>query len=131
MTAATTSGIQGITWAILGTSVALATTGQLLLKAGMAKVGELELSQIGSLIGQVFTTWQLLLGLTVFGASSMFWLLALSKVPLSTAYPVVSMSYVLILGLSWLLLGERPGLVVWLGALMIMGGVSLIGFGQR
>lgn len=125
------SGLTSGTWAILLTSVSLATTGQLLLKTGMDRVGELALSQVTSLLGQIFTTWQLVVGLLAFGASAVFWLITLSRVPLSTAYPVVSLSYVLILGLSWLLLGERPSLTVWLGALLIMGGVSLIGIGQQ
>lgn len=128
---AASNGLTAGTWAVLLTSVSLATTGQLLLKAGMDRVGELNVGQIGSLVGQIFTTWQLILGLVAFGASSLFWLVTLSRVPLSTAYPIVSLSYVLILSLSWLLLGERPSLTVWLGALLIMGGVSLIGLGQR
>ncbi|MFT5223867.1 MAG: undecaprenyl phosphate-alpha-L-ara4N flippase subunit ArnF [Glaciecola sp.] len=124
-------GLNAATWLILGISITLATTGQLLLKAGMDRVGELSVGQIGTLIGQVLTTWQLLVGLAVFGASSIFWLITLSRVPLSTAYPIVSLSYVAILGLSWVLLGERPSLTVWVGALLIMCGVSLIGIGQR
>lgn len=131
MTTVTSNGLTAGTWVVLLTSVGLATTGQLLLKSGMDRVGELNVGQVGTLISQVFTTWQLIFGLLVFGMSSIFWLITLSRVPLSTAYPIVSLSYVLILSLSWLLLGERPGITVWLGALLIMGGVSLIGLGQR
>ena len=87
------------TLTILVLSVALATTGQLLLKAGMNEVGVESLGpgDIPFLLRSVFTTWQLLLGLAAFGASAVFWLLALSSVPLSTAYPMVSLSYVFIL----------------------------------
>lgn len=122
------------TVAILLTSITLATAGQLLLKSGMTIVGEITALTAGdllSLVGKIVTTWQLALGLVMFGASALFWLVTLSRVPLSTAYPVVSLSYVLILGFSALLLGERPSMTVWLGALLIMGGVSLIGIGQR
>lgn len=123
--------LTAVTVAILLTSIALATTGQLLLKAGMNRVGEVTLREIPTLLASVFTTWQLLVGLIAFGASSVFWLVALSTVPLSTAYPVVSLSYVALLGASWALLGERPGATVWIGAALIMAGVSLIGIGQR
>lgn len=120
------------TIAILLLSVVLATTGQLLLKAGMTEVGQLQLgtSEVLGLLRSVVTTWQLLAGLAAFGTSALFWLVTLSRVPLSTAYPIVSLSYVLILGFSTLLLGERPPLTVWVGALLIMAGVSMIGIGQ-
>ncbi len=123
--------LTGGTFGILALSISLATTGQLLLKTGMDRVGELALTEVGRLIGQILTTWQLLLGLSAFGASALFWLIGLSRVPLSTAYPIVSLSYVLILTFSWFVLGERPSPIVWIGAFLIMAGVSLIGIGQR
>ncbi len=118
---------------LLLTSISLATGGQLLLKAGMNRVGEISavaLGEIPALVFRVLTTWQVALGLVVFGMSSVFWLVILSRIPLSTAYPVVSLSYVFILAFSFLLLGERPSLTVWIGAVLIMAGVSLIGIGQ-
>lgn len=120
------------TIAILLGSVALATTGQLLLKAGMNEVGQLPFgaSEIVGLLRSVLSTWQLLAGLVSFGASAVLWLVTLSRVPLSTAYPIVSLSYVLILGFSTLVLGERPSATVWTGAVLIMFGVSLIGLGR-
>ncbi|MGH3441545.1 MAG: EamA family transporter [Nitriliruptorales bacterium] len=119
---------------ILLAAVALATTGQLLLKAGMNRVGEVELGAIGGLLAvalKVLTTWQVVLGLVMFGLSAAFWLVTLSRVPLSTAYPVVSLSYVLILLFSVVALGERPTTLVWVGAFLIMVGISAIGIGQR
>ncbi len=115
---------------LLLTSVSLATAGQLLLKSGMNHIGlELSLGDIGHLVRSAATTWQILAGLGAFGASSVFWLLTLSRVPLSTAYPVVSLSYLLILGFSVLVLHERPNATVWSGAALIMAGISLIGIG--
>lgn len=115
-------------------SIALATSGQLLLKAGMDAAGaEVQLSPaaLAELVRTVATSWRLLLGLAAFGASALFWLVALSRLPLSTAYPLVSTSYVLILGFSSLVLGERPGPAVWAGALLITAGVALVGIGQQ
>ena len=117
---------------LLLTSVALATAGQLLLKAGMNQFGvELGLGDVGQLIRTGATTWQVIAGLAAFGSSAVFWLLTLSRVPLSTAYPIVSLSYLLILGFSVLVLDERPSATVWVGAGLIMSGISLIGIGQR
>ena len=120
---------------VLTTSILLATAGQLLLKTGMRRVGEIsDIATAGgviALIGKVLGTWQVPVGLAVFALSAVFWLVALSRVPLSTAYPVVALSYVLILGFSVLVLHERPSPVVWVGALLIMVGIALIGVGQR
>lgn len=120
---------------ILFASIALATGGQLLLKAGMNQVGTIsDFAAAGGLIPlvvRVLTTWQVVVGLGVFGLSAVFWLVTLSRVPLSTAYPAVSLSYVLILAFSVIALGERPSIAVWTGALLIMLGITLIGIGQR
>lgn len=120
---------------ILLMSVGLATAGQLLLKAGMNRVGEITevaaTSGVVALLTKVATTWQVIAGLGVFGLSAVFWLVTLSRVPLSTAYPVVSLSYVLILVFSSVVLGERPSPLIWTGAVLIMFGISLIGLGQR
>lgn len=119
---------------ILFTSVALATAGQLLLKAGMSEVGvisDISMAGLGALMLKVLVTWQVVLGLALFVLSAVFWLVTLSRVPLSTAYPVVSLSYVLILAFSVLALGERPHAAVWIGAVFIMFGIALIGVGQR
>ncbi|MDX1622155.1 MAG: EamA family transporter [Nitriliruptorales bacterium] len=119
---------------ILLASIGLATAGQLLLKAGMTDVGIIDgvtFGHLGELITSVVGSWKVLLGLAFFGLSAMFWLVTLSRVPLSTAYPVVSLSYVLILGFSTLVLGERPTVPVWVGAVLIMLGISFVGIGQR
>ena len=122
------------TWLALVLSVTLATVGQLLLKAGIDATGAtiaLQPRALLELVRAVLGSWRLLLGFAAFASSSLFWLAALSRVPLSVAYPVVSLSYVLILVASYVLLGERPSLVTWSGALLVMAGVALIGIGQR
>lgn len=118
---------------ILLAAVVLATCGQLLLKAGMTELGPVVgvgLDGVLPLVGRVAGTWQVLLALALFGLSASFWLVTLSRVPLSVAYPVVSLSYVLILIFSVVVLDERPRPTVWIGALLIVSGISLIGFGE-
>lgn len=120
---------------ILLTSIGLAAAGQLLLKAGMNQVGVVagidSFRAVVDVAGEVLGTWQVIAGLGAFGVSAAFWLVALSRVPLSVAYPVASFSYVLILVFSVVILGERPAALVWLGAILVMFGISLIGIGQR
>ncbi len=123
------------TIAIMLASIVLATAGQVLLRAGMSRVGEVTavIASRGVVhaITAVATTWQVVVGLGSFGLSAVFWLVALSRVPLSTAYPVVSLSYVLILVFSVIVLGERPAVTVWVGAFLIMIGIAMVGIGQR
>lgn len=126
------SGLDLATLLTLVVAVSLATAGQLLLKAGMTDIGEI--AGIGpghllELIGSVLTTWKAMLGLVCFVGSSLFWLVVLSRVPLSTAYPFVALSYLIILGFSTLVLHERPPVLTWSGAGLIMTGIVLIGFG--
>lgn len=126
------SGLDLPTLLTLVLAVSLATAGQLLLKAGMTDIGEI--AGIGGghlvgLVGSVLTSWKALLGLACFGGSSVFWLVVLSRVPLSTAYPFVALSYLIILGFSTIVLHERPPLLTWGGAALIMSGIVMIGFG--
>ena len=117
---------------ILLSAVTFATSGQLLLKTGMNRVGSFSRADgLWNVALEIVSTWQVVIGFGFFGLSSVFWLAALSRLPLSTAYPVVSLSYVLILFFSVTVLGERSSLTVWTGALFVMTGVALIGIGQR
>lgn len=113
-------------------SVSLSTAGQLLLKRGMTHIGYVSgVGQVADLVRSAATTWQIVIGLAAFGASAVFWLMVLSRVPLSTAYPMVSLGYVLILAFSVIVLDERPSPTVWGGVALIMAGISLVGIGQR
>lgn len=119
------------TLAMLLTSIATATTGQLVLKAGIDGLGgdALGVGDVPTLLMAILTSPRLLGGLALFGLSAVFWLLTLSRLELSTAYPFVSFSYLIILGFSVTVLGERPPAVTWGGAALIMVGIVLIGLG--
>src|SRR5690606_5825655 len=80
-------------------STLLGVTGQILLKHGMTRMGEQSLA-FGGLanIGlKIATSPWVILGLMVYVSGTFFWLIALSRVELSFAYPFASLSYVLIL----------------------------------
>jgi len=66
------------------------------------------------------------LGFVMYLCSSFFWLVAISRVPLSYAYPLMSISYVLVVLLSWMIFKEQVGLARWLGVAVIIFGVYLI-----
>jgi len=77
----------------------------------------------------MLTPW-VLLGLGLYVISTFTWLLVISRVRLSVAYPMISISYVMVMLLSWLILREKIDWAVAAAALVFIGaGVSFIGLG--
>ena len=109
-------------------SVLLGATGQVLLKKGMLLIGPLTLSiaEIGDILLRLVTNPFVMLGLGTYVVSTVIWLVALSRVDLSYAYPFVSLSYVLMLLASWLLLHENLSPIRLLGTFVIVMGVFLV-----
>lgn len=109
-------------------SVSLAVFGQLFLKKGMLAIGEIPLNFATPffLLSRIFSSFKLFLGFSLFGLSSIVWLVVLSKVELSFAYPMVSMGYILTILLSWKYLGEAISPLRWLAVLIICSGVFLL-----
>lgn len=102
--------------------------GQFLLKRGMSQVGVIrnDLSIIPETALKVITTPALIGGLVAYALSSIFWLVVLSRVDLSYAYPILSLGYVLVVLISWLLLGENVTWMRWAGVVVVCFGVWLV-----
>ncbi len=64
--------------------------------------------------------------LSAYGLSVIVWLVGLSRVPVSQAYPLLSLGYVLNVGLAWWLLGEVPNVQRVAGIGVIVFGVVLV-----
>jgi drug/metabolite transporter (DMT)-like permease len=67
-----------------------------------------------------------LLGLVVFALSAVAWLITLSRVPLSIAYPFNALGCLGILTASVLVLHERANLWTWVGSVMVAAGLIII-----
>ena len=120
--------------AVLVISVGFATAGQLTLKSAMERIGPIgttQVSEAGDTIGRMVREPLLWLGLFLFGISALFWLVVLSHIDLSLAYPVVGLSYVLIVGFSKLILHEHVPTVRWLGVFIVAIGIAIIGWSFR
>jgi multidrug transporter EmrE-like cation transporter len=111
-------------------AVLLGVLGQLLLKMGMTQVGSLEsngglagLIQVGM---QVFSNLKVLGGFAAYGLSSLFWIVVLSKIDLSLAYPMLALNYVLVPLTAWLFLNEQVPPLRWLGIGVVIVGVVVI-----
>ena len=107
-------------------AVASAATGQVMLKHGMQVATARVAHSGGSLVLRAATSPWVLLGLVVFGISAIAWLAALSKVPLSVAYPFNALGYIVILIASVLVLHERANLLTWLGSLLVVSGLLIV-----
>jgi len=109
-------------------SVVASTIGQLLLKKGMNSVGSITLTvdQILSTTWKMATNPYVFIGLLIYGAGTIFWLAALSRVDLSYAYPFASLSYVVMLIASWVMFNEQITLTRIFGTVVIGIGVFLI-----
>ena len=108
-------------------SVTPAVAGQLILKYAIGRMN-LSMDETGPLgyYLKLFSTPIVLLGFFMYGLSSLVWLFILSKMPLSLAYPLVSMGYVLVVFFSWLLLREQVGWTRLMGVGVICLGVVLL-----
>jgi drug/metabolite transporter (DMT)-like permease len=105
-------------------------TGELFLKRGMNEIGEFDFAAVSHIVPTLFkmmTNWNIIIGFAGFGFGSLFWLSVISRVPLSLAYPMLGLMYVIIVIASWLFLGEglNPGRVI--GALVVGVGVAIVG----
>jgi drug/metabolite transporter (DMT)-like permease len=102
--------------------------GQILLKRGMNSMGALTLSLdgLGNIIWRLATNPFVITGLAIYVLSTLFWLVALSRVDLSFAYPFASMSYIVMLVASLLLFRENVSLLRVAGSVVVMLGVLLI-----
>jgi drug/metabolite transporter (DMT)-like permease len=100
-------------------SAALNATGQILFKAARAAQPK------ASLLSLFFhaETW---IGFLVYGLSAVCWLWVLSRAPLSFAYPILSVTFPIVVCASAFLFSELILPLRWLGVGMIMVGVSLL-----
>ena len=109
-------------------SIALSVLGQFLMKSGMNQVGPIDHLAIGAFV-RVLSNMRVLAGFLSYGASSVVYLAAISKLDLSVAYPMLGLGYVLVVIISWLFLREPVSALRWLGVALIIGGVWLVGRG--
>jgi multidrug transporter EmrE-like cation transporter len=112
--------------ALLLFAVASAATGQVMLKHGMQIASARVADSGGSLALRAATSPWILLGLVVFGVSAIAWLAALSRVPLSVAYPFNALGYLVILTASVLILHERANVLTWVGSSLVISGLLIV-----
>lgn len=108
--------------------VLLNAAAQLLLKAGVRQIGEFSFTTANVLpVGwQLATNLPIIGGLSCYVVSVVVWILALSRVEVSVAYPMLSIGYIVNAALAWWLFGEAVGPQRLLGIGVIIVGVILV-----
>jgi len=112
-------------WLTALASIALSACAQLLMKFGMSHGRPASLS-IDTLFQTLFNPW-VFGGLACYGVSALLWLSVLARLPLSLAYPLVSVAIVSVVVLSALLFGEKVSVAQVFGVALVCLGVMLIG----
>lgn len=110
----------------LGLSLVLGVVAQLSLKKGVNQVNHKRRKGMVLLVNMLLNIF-VILGFLFYGVSSLLWLVALSSLDLSYAYPIISFSYVLVALASMVFLGEKVSQKRWLSIALITIGVILVG----
>ena len=113
-------------------NVILSVLGQILLKQGMNQVGEISGSfqQMAPKLIQALMNPFVIGGIGVYGSTTLIWLVVLSRIKLSVAYPMISLGYIFSILFSWLLFKEDVPKIRVLGAFVICIGVYLVSMGE-
>ncbi|MBI4305706.1 MAG: hypothetical protein HY678_05240 [Chloroflexi bacterium] len=109
--------------------VALTATAHLLLKIGMDRVGAVEVSDLKTpltTVRAIISSPAILVAIPIYAASFAGWIVVISRLKLSVAYPGLGMMYALIPLLSWIVLKESVSALQWAGIALIVGGVLVV-----
>jgi drug/metabolite transporter (DMT)-like permease len=110
------------------TGVLLNAAAQLFLKGGTNRMGVITLTldnwpaTIARMAGEGF----FVAGVVLYGISLVVWIMGLSRVPVSIAYPMLSLGYIVNAIAAHYLFGEAVTAQRWLGIGFIVAGVFLV-----
>jgi multidrug transporter EmrE-like cation transporter len=120
-----------MTWSafsFLLTGVLLNAGAQLLLKAGTNVLGVITLTRENwfDTFWRMGTQGHFVVGVAMYMVSLVVWIMGLSRVPVSIAYPMLSLGYVVNAVAAHYLFGEAVTVSRWLGIGFIVLGVWLV-----
>ncbi len=121
--------MSAVTWLLILTGVGFNAAAQLLLKTatrGLAHFSDFGAATLMSSVLILFRSPPFWAGMVCYGISLCVWLAALSKAPVSTAYPMLSLGYVAVAIVSAVWMGEALSVAKVLGIALICGGVVVM-----
>lgn len=122
--------MSNLIWFIAFLSVSLSAVGQLFMKIGMTAPAGASLSSPPSFSASILNPY-VIAGFAAYGVGAILWLKVLSRMELSVAYPLVSIGFVLVVLLSWVVLKEQVSIARIFGVALIMTGVTVVGYSAR
>jgi multidrug transporter EmrE-like cation transporter len=120
--------VNALSFSLILTGVLLNAAAQLLLKAGTNAVGHFEFSA-GNIVPiglRLALEPTILGGVACYVVSLVVWIMALSRVEVSIAYPMLSIGYVINAVAAWYLFGESLTALRLTGIGFIVMGVFLV-----
>ena len=120
--------MNALSFSLLMTGVLLNAAAQLLLKAGTNAVGHFEfhLDNLLPVGMKIALEPHIIGGMVCYAVSLVVWIMGLSRVPVSVAYPMLSVGYVLNAVAAWYLFGESLSAQKLVGIGFIVLGVVLV-----
>ncbi|HQR52735.1 MAG TPA: SMR family transporter [Burkholderiales bacterium] len=120
--------MSAVAFVLVMTGVLLNAAAQLLLKAGTNSVGTFDFSLANAVpVGwQLATEPHIVGGLACYVVSVVVWIMALSRVEVSIAYPMLSVGYVVNALAAWYLFGEAVTPTRLAGIAIIIVGVFVV-----
>jgi multidrug transporter EmrE-like cation transporter len=117
-----------VSFALILLGVLLNAAAQLLLKAGTNAVGQFDFTAANALpVGMKLATQpSIVAGIACYVVSVVVWIMALSRVEVSIAYPMLSIGYVVNAIAAWYLFGEAVTPMRLVGIGIIILGVFIV-----
>jgi drug/metabolite transporter (DMT)-like permease len=108
----------------------IGTLGQILLKSSMNRIGKIGSGQLARPVSLAITMISdpgLVVAAFLYFGGFVLWLVVLSRLELSKAYPILALSYCLVAVASWVIFGEAVSPLRWAGTAVICLGVVMVG----
>jgi multidrug transporter EmrE-like cation transporter len=121
-------GLTMDTWMLILIATVMGIAGQTMLKHGMTQMGPLNVSadSVMQIVWQIVRSPFVVGGLLIYGFGTFFWLITLSRIDLTIAYPMVSLNHVLLFLIGWLILREQVSPTRFAGVAVICLGMILV-----
>lgn len=116
------------TWMLILIATLMGIFSQTMLKYGMNRLGPVSLkgANLPMAVWNIVRSPLVIGGLLIYGFGTFFWLVTLSRIDLSLAYPFAALSHVLLFLIGWLVLREKVSLTRAGGVLLICLGMLLV-----
>jgi len=116
---------------LIGVVIVFTVLSQLVLKYGQHTFyypANFSSSELIKMTGLNLTNWYVIGCIVLTLAAGLAWLLVIQNMPLSRAYPLMSLNYVAIYILSWILFSEPISIPSLIGMGLVVFGTGLLGF---